>query len=66
MNKFLDFSFLFKRIDFLEKAISVMLEDHQLKALHLCQALSISDVDDYFKRHKYRDRFIILLKALKR
>jgi hypothetical protein len=41
VNKFLDFSYLFRRIDFLEKAVSVLFDRHQLKGLHLLHSLTL-------------------------
>ena len=34
-NKLLDINYLFRRIDFLENAMSVILDSHQLKGIYL-------------------------------
>lgn len=45
VNNLLDIPYLQKRIDFLETALSVMLEQHQLEALYLCQDLTKAKTD---------------------
>lgn len=37
----MDVEYLLKRVNFLERAIEVLLEDHHLKGLHLLRKLSL-------------------------
>ena len=41
VNHILDVVYLQKRIDFLERALPILLEDHQLKGLHLVHDLTV-------------------------
>lgn len=61
INKFLDFSYLYNRIDFLEKATSVMLEKHQMIGIHLIRSTDIDENDLKLKHHRLRDRLITFL-----
>jgi hypothetical protein len=53
----LDVSYLYQRIEFLERAISVLLDEHQLKGIYLTK-VSIAEANDSYKRHRIRDRVI--------
>ena len=61
VNKVLDIFYLHKRIAFLEKAISVVLDRHQLKGLHLAQNISKEDSDQKINDYKLRDRVVTFL-----
>ena len=41
VNYLLDVIYLHKRIDFLERALPILLEEHQLKGLHLVHDLTV-------------------------
>ena len=60
VNKMLDINYLYKRIEFLESAISVILEDYQLKGVYLSQ-ITISKAERLHKNHILRDRIIKFL-----
>ena len=45
----------------MEKAISILLERHQIKGLHLAQNISKEDSERKYKNYKLRDRVIIFL-----
>lgn len=47
-GKLLDTIYLYKRIAFLEEAISILLERHQLKGLHLIHSLTEEEAN---RRH---------------
>ena len=57
VNETLDIHYLFKRIELLEHAISVMLKDHQLKGIFLSQ-ITVEKAENKFKEHRLRDRMI--------
>ena len=56
-NKMLDVNYLYKRIEFLETAISSVLSDHQLKGVYLSQ-VTIRSAEKQFTKHILRDRLI--------
>lgn len=58
MNKILDITYLQKRLDFIENALSVILEEHQLEALYLCHNISQDSINLNYRRHHLRDRLI--------
>ena len=47
-----------KRIVFLEEAITLLFEKHQLKALHLIQPMTRKEADDHIEQHKLRARLV--------
>ena len=57
INKLLEISYLFRRIEFLEKAITLLLDDYQLKGIYLSQ-VSINQANKDYKKHRFRDRLI--------
>lgn len=61
VNKLLDIHYLYRRIEFLERAVSMSFERHQLKGIHLVHAATVEETEDTFKRHRFRDRLILLL-----
>lgn len=65
MIKQLDVLYLYRRIAFLQKAIGTIFTDHQLKALHLYPRSSLSEAQDFRKRHKVNhDYFLYKIRAL--
>ena len=60
MNAITDINYLFSRIEFLESAISVLLDSHQLKGIYLSRC-RLKKSDDSFKRHRLRDRIVKFL-----
>ena len=50
--------YLQRRVDFLEKSITVLLDRHHLKGLHLLHRLTKKEADDNFREHGFRDRLI--------
>ena len=61
VNHLLDVVYLHKRIDFLERALPILLEEHQLKGLHLVHDLTVDEADKKFKEHQLRDRLVSFL-----
>ena len=61
VNQILDVIYLQKRIDFLERALPILLEDHQLKGLHLIHDLTVDEAEKKFKEHQLRDRLVAFL-----
>ena len=50
--------YLQRRVDFLEKSLTILLERHQIKGLRLAHRLTKEEADENFKDHSYRDRVI--------
>jgi hypothetical protein len=61
VNKVLDVIYLNKRIQFLEEAISMLFEPHQLSCIHLLHSFSPQQTEDQFKNHRFRDRLVFFL-----
>jgi hypothetical protein len=57
VNKMLDVNYLYKRIEYLERAISVLLDEHQLKGIYLTKT-SIRNANDHYKRQRIRDKVV--------
>ena len=57
VNNLLDINYMFRRIDFLESAISILLDEHQLKGVYLSRQ-NIKEFDNHFKKHRIRDRVV--------
>ena len=54
----MDVEYLLKRINFLERATEVLLEDHHLKGLHLLRKLSLEEAKVHRKTFKMHQRAI--------
>lgn len=52
MTKQLDVLYLYKRVIFLQRAVSTIFSDQQLKALHLFQNFTLDEARQVRKRHK--------------
>ena len=50
--------YLQRRIDFLEKSMTILLDKHHLKGLHLLHRLTQKEANDNFKEYRFRDRLI--------
>ena len=61
INNLLDINYLFKRIEFLENAISVIFEEYQLKGIFLSRT-KIKESDTIYKKHRIRDRIVKYLR----
>ena len=48
---------MFRRIEFLESAISTLLDEHQLKGIYLSRK-KMKEFDNDFKRQRIRDRVV--------
>lgn len=57
----LDITYLQKRINFLEKALSVLLEKHQFEALFLCQNITREEADETYEKYNLKERLIYYL-----
>ena len=53
----LDINYLFKRIEYLERSISVLLDSHQLKGIYLSKN-TVEDIDNQYSKHKIREKMI--------
>jgi hypothetical protein len=56
VNKLLDIVYLSRRIDFLERAVAVLLEEHQLKGLHLAHHITRQEADRQIGNHRLKSR----------
>ena len=54
VTKVLDIFYLHKRIAFLEKAMSLLFDEHQLKGLLLCQHLTKEESDSRLRAFRLR------------
>ena len=61
VNYLLDVIYLHKRIDFLERALPILLEEHQLKGLHLVHDLTVEEANKNYKEYQIRDKLITYL-----
>ena len=50
--------YLQRRVDFLEKSITILLDRHHLKGLHLLHRLTKKEADKNFRENGFRDRLI--------
>lgn len=57
----LDVFYLYKRVGFLEEAISILMEKHHLKGLHLIHSLTKEEADSRHKSHNFRNRVVFYL-----
>ena len=58
MNNILDTVFMIKRVDYLEKSIEILFEEHQLKGLHLWKRMSIEDADKNYRKYNFGERLM--------
>jgi hypothetical protein len=65
VNHLLDVVYLQKRIDVLERALPIMLEEHQVKGLYLMPGRTRQEVDEMYQKHQLRDRLITYFKEQK-
>lgn len=61
VEKVLDVTYLNKRILFLEEAISLLFEPHQIKGIHLLHTLTREENEARINQHKLRDRLVCYL-----
>jgi hypothetical protein len=54
MLKQLDVLLLFKRINFLERSLTYLFSDHQLKGLYLSNQLTMDDAVGFRKNYKLK------------
>ena len=66
VNRLMDVVYLQRRIEFLERAVAVTLDRHQLKGLHLLSRTTREEADDNYKQHKFRDRVVNYFKQRQR
>ena len=57
----LDIVYLQKRIDILERALPILLEEHQIKGLYLLHSKTREEADSMYQEHQLRDRLITYL-----
>ena len=53
--------YLHRRIDFLEKTLPLLFEEHQLKGLYLVHGKTKEEADENYHNHRLRDRLISFL-----
>ena len=58
VNHLLDVVYLQKRIDIIERALPILLEDHQIKGLYLMRSKTREEADYLYQEHQLRDRLI--------
>jgi hypothetical protein len=61
VNNLLDVIYLHKRIDFLERALSTLFEEHQIRALYLIHGKTKPEADEHYEKHRLRDRLITII-----
>ncbi len=61
VGNLLDITYLQKRINFLEKALSVLLEKHQFEALFLCQNINRKEADETYEKYNLKEKLIYYL-----
>ena len=61
VDRILDVTYLNKRILFLEEAISLIFEPHQLKGIYLLHTLNKEQNEYRLSQHKLRDRLVSYL-----
>ena len=61
VNHLLDVIYLQKRIDFLERALPILLEQHQLKGLHLIHDLTVDEAQNNYRKYQIRDQLVAYL-----
>lgn len=61
VSKLMDNIFLHKRISFLEEAITILMEKHQLKGLHLIQHLNEEEVNRRHQSYQFRERVLFYI-----
>ena len=61
MNDLLDMVYLHRRIDFLERTLPILFEEHQLKGLYLVHSKTKEEADQNYHNHRLRDRLISFL-----
>jgi hypothetical protein len=59
----MDIVYLHKRLNFLERGLALLLEDHQLRALYLLNRASKAEADANFRSHALRERVTRLASA---
>jgi hypothetical protein len=50
--------YLHQRIDFLEKAISILLDKHHIKGIRLLQKADYQSTNEKYYEYGFRDRFV--------
>jgi hypothetical protein len=58
MLKQLDIRYLLKRVNYLERAIEIMLEAHQLKGVHLLKAITLDEAKQQRRDFKLHEKAI--------
>lgn len=58
VNQLLDITYLQRRIDTLERAMSIILTEPQMKGLYLAQPKNIKGTQETYKKHQLRDQVI--------
>jgi hypothetical protein len=54
MLKQLDILYLLKRVNFIEKSLTFLFTDHQLKGLHLANQLTLSEATNMRRNYKLK------------
>lgn len=48
-----------RRIEFLENAVSILLEKHHWKGVHFLSRMNEHDIDKNYHEHRFRDRIMV-------
>lgn len=65
INSLMDVVYLQKRIEYLENAISVLLEEHHLKGIYLFHQIKRKEVDKNYELHQLRNKIKYVLRKRK-
>lgn len=61
VNQLIDIIYLHRRLQFMERALEVLLEDHQIKVLHLMRNKTFKEAEDTYNRYQMKDNLFRLI-----
>lgn len=65
VNHLIDIIYLYKRIEFLERALEVILEEHQIKALHLMRNKTFAEAEKQYENYQMKNNLEKFIKKRK-
>lgn len=65
VNKLIDILYLYKRLEFIERALEVLLDDHQIKVLHLMRNKTFSEAEHNVKLYQMKENLSKLVEQQK-
>lgn len=54
VNRLIDILYLYNRIEFLERALGVILDEHQIKALHLMRNKTLGEAEKQLENYQMK------------